>query len=280
MQVQGTGESMNDVQNSPDFRNITLDEAGIKDLQYPITLLDRKNDRQSTVASISMSVELPNHFKGTHMSRFVEVLAGHTCEFDGRTIPAILAELKQVLDAQSARMTVSFPYFLVKEAPVTGTSAKMNYQCTFYGRSGPAGEDFVLSVSVPVSSLCPCSREISSYGAHNQRGHITIEVRSLTDENGIPVIVWIEELIEIAESSASAPVYSVLKRPDEKYVTELAFNNPVFVEDMVRNVAERLLEDERLTWFQVTAENQESIHNHTAYARFEWFRTGIPRPLK
>ncbi len=274
MQVQRAGRYMNDVQNSPDFRNITLDEAGIKDLQYPVTLLDMANEKQRTVAAISMSVELPHHFKGTHMSRFVEVLAGHTCEFDGRTIPAILAELKQVLDAQSARMTVSFPYFLEKKAPVTGIAAKMSYQCTFYGRSGPAGEDFVLSVTVPVSSLCPCSREISDYGAHNQRGHITIEVRSLTDENGIPVIVWIEELIEIAESSASSPVYSVLKRPDEKYVTELAFDNPVFVEDMVRNVAEKLMEDERLTWFQVTAENQESIHNHTAYARFEWNRDG------
>jgi GTP cyclohydrolase I len=271
---------MNDVQNSPDLRKITLDEAGIKDLQYPVTLLDRTNEKQGTVATISMSVALPHHFKGTHMSRFVEVLARHTCEFDGRTIPAILAELKQVLDAESARMTVRFPYFLEKRAPVTGTAAKMSYQCTFHGRSGPAGDDFVLGVSVPVSSLCPCSREISSYGAHNQRGHITIEVRSLTDENGVPVIIWIEELIEIAESSASSPVYSVLKRPDEKYVTELAFDNPVFVEDMVRNATEKLMADERLTWFQVTAENQESIHNHTAFARFEWIRTGTPRPLK
>ncbi|MCD4776004.1 MAG: GTP cyclohydrolase FolE2 [Candidatus Aegiribacteria sp.] len=263
---------MNDVQNNPDFRNITLDEAGIKDLQYPVTLLDRANERQKTVAVISMSVELPHHFKGTHMSRFVEVLAAHTCEFNGRTIPAILTELKQILDAESARMTVSFPYFLEKAAPVTGIAAKMNYQCVFYGKSGPEGEDFVLSVTVPVSSLCPCSREISSYGAHNQRGHITIEVRSFPDEEGIPAIIWIEELIEIAESSASSSVYTVLKRPDEKYVTELAYDNPVFVEDMVRNASERLMEDDRLMWFQVTAENQESIHNHTAYARFEWER--------
>lgn len=263
---------MNDVQNNPDFRNITLDEAGIKDLQYPVTLLDRANERQKTIAVISMSVELPHHFKGTHMSRFVEVLAGHTCEFNGRTIPAILTELKKVLDAESARMTVSFPYFLEKSAPVTGITAKMNYQCVFYGESGPEGEDFVLSVTVPVSSLCPCSREISSYGAHNQRGHITIDVRSFTDEEGIPEIIWIEELIEIAESSASSPVYSVLKRPDERYVTELAYDNPVFVEDMVRNASETLMKDDRLMWFQVTAENQESIHNHTAFARFEWKR--------
>jgi GTP cyclohydrolase I len=263
---------MNDVQNKRDLRNIKLDEAGIKDLQYPVTLLDRQNEKQKTVALISMSVELPHHFKGTHMSRFVEVLAGHTCEFNGRTIPAILAELKQVLDAESARITISFPYFLEKAAPVTGVTAKMNYHCTFYGESGLEGEDFVLSVRVPVSSLCPCSKEISSYGAHNQRGHVTIDVRSFPDEDGIPVLVWIEELIEIAESSASSPVYSLLKRPDEKYVTELAYDNPVFVEDMVRNAAEKLMEDDRLVWFQVTAENQESIHNHTAYARFEWER--------
>jgi len=262
---------MNDIQNSPDFRNITLDEAGIKDIQYPVTLLDRQNEKQRTVATISMSVELPHHFKGTHMSRFVEVLAGHSCEFDGSTIPAMLAELKQVLDAESARITVSFPYFLEKAAPVTRITAKMNYQCTFYGESGRSGDDFVLSVRVPVSSLCPCSKEISSYGAHNQRGHIKIDVRSFPDKDGIPTIIWIEELIDIAESSASSPVYSLLKRADEKYVTEQAYDNPVFVEDMVRNASEKLMQDNRVTWFQVTAENQESIHNHTAYARFEWF---------
>jgi GTP cyclohydrolase IB len=274
MHVQRTGISMNDVQNSPDFRNMTLDEAGIKDLQYPITILDRMNERQRTVAAISMSVELPHHFKGTHMSRFVEVLARHSCEFAGRTIPAILTELKEVLDAESARITLEFPYFLEKKAPVTGIAAKMNYQCLFYGESGPDGEDFLLSVTVPVSSLCPCSREISSYGAHNQRGYITIETRSIPDEDGVPVIVWIEEIIEIAESAASSPVYPVLKRPDEKHVTEHAFDNPVFVEDMVRNASAELMKDERLTWFRVSAENQESIHNHTAYAVFEWDREG------
>ncbi len=261
-----------DVQNSRDFRNITLDEAGIKDLLYPVTILDREREKQRTVASISMSVELPHHFKGTHMSRFVEVLGRHDRDLDGRTIPAILNELKDVLGARAARITISFPYFLEKKAPVTGAPAKMDYLCTFHGSSGPEGEDFVLSVSVPVSSLCPCSREISSYGAHNQRGRITIDARSFQDEAGIPKIVWIEELIEIAEASASSPVYAVLKRPDERYVTESSYDNPVFVEDMVRNASEALMEDLRLTWFQVTAESQESIHNHTAYARFEWCR--------
>lgn len=263
---------MNDVQNSHDPRRIPLDEAGVKDLQYPIIILDRENEKQQTIATISMSVALPHHFKGTHMSRFVEVLSRHSCEFTGHTIPEILEELKQVLDSESASMEISFPYFLERKAPVTDTSAKMSYQCRFKGRTGPDSTDFILSVSVPVSSLCPCSKEISRYGAHNQRGYITIDVRSRPDESGSPAIVWIEELIEIAESSASSPVYAVLKRPDERYVTEQAYDNPVFVEDMVRNAAEKLMKDERVTWFRVTAENHESIHNHNAYARVEWFR--------
>lgn len=260
---------MTDVQNSHDPRKIPLDEAGIKDLSYPITLLDRDNEKQDTVASISMSVDLPHHFKGTHMSRFVEVLSRYTCKFTGSTIPAILGELKKVLDARSARMNIEFPYFLTRKAPVSGIAAKMCYLCGFRGISGPEGDDFTLSVRVPVSSLCPCSKEISSFGAHNQRSYITIDLRSIPDENGVPTIVWIEELIDIAESSASSPVYSILKRIDERHVTEQAYDNPVFVEDMVRNVAEKLKSDDRISWFQVTAESQESIHNHSAYARVE-----------
>lgn len=260
------------MQNTRDSRNITLDEAGIKDLLYPVTILDRERERQETVASISMSVELPHHFKGTHMSRFMEVLSRHSRVFDGGTIPAILNELKVVLEARSARMTVSFPYFLEKRAPVTGVPARMDYQCTFQGSSGPEGEDFLLTVSVPVGSLCPCSREISDYGAHNQRARITLEVMSAPDENGVPEMVWIEELIEIAEASASSPVYPLLKRPDEKFITERSYDNPVFVEDMVRNASESLMEDSRIAWFRVTAESQESIHNHTAYARLQWSR--------
>lgn len=263
---------MVDVQNSRDSRNITLDEAGIKDLLYPVTILDRERERQETVATISMSVELPHHFKGTHMSRFMEVLSRHARVFDGGTIPAILDELKSVLEARSARMTVSFPYFLEKRAPVTGVPARMDYHCSFQGLSGPEGEDFLLTVSVPVSSLCPCSREISDYGAHNQRARITLEVRSAMDQNGVPEMVWIEELVEIAEASASSPVYPLLKRADEKFVTESSYDNPVFVEDMVRNASEYLMDDSRIAWFRVTAESQESIHNHTAYARLQWSR--------
>ena len=263
---------MTDVQNRPDHRNITLDEAGIKDLKYPVTVLDRSSGWQDTVASISMHVELPHRFKGTHMSRFLEVLEEHSCRFSGETIPAILNRLKEVLQAPAAGLTVSFPYFIEKTAPVTGIPSKMDYRCSFTGKSSPEGEDFVLNVTVPVTSLCPCSREISRSGAHNQRGFISMDVRTADGEDGKPRLLWIEELVEIAESSASSQLYSLLKRPDEKHVTEKAYDNPVFVEDMVRGTSEKLMADERVTWFEVTAENRESIHNHTAYAGFRWKR--------
>ncbi len=265
---------MEDVQNSMDHRKIALDQVGIRDLKYPIVVLDRERARQSTIAGISMSVELPHHFRGTHMSRFLEVLERHESTFDGNTIPAVLEELKQVLEARSAGITVTFPFFLAKHAPVTGAESRMDYMCSFMGSSGPQGEDFVLSVSVPVSSLCPCSREISSYGAHNQRSLITMDVRPLTCDDGLPEMIWIEELISLAEDSASSPVYSLLKRPDERFVTERSYDNPVFVEDMVRNTAQRLMEDDRVQWFKVTAESQESIHNHTAFASLTWSRGG------
>lgn len=263
---------MNDVQNSPDYRGLHIDQVGVSDLRYPIEVLDRANDRQKTVATLSMSVNLPHHFKGTHMSRFVEVLNEHHCEFTGRMIPKILHALKKKLDAESARIEVEFPYFLERSAPVSGVKGMMSYQCCFTGESGTEGEDFILSVKVPITSLCPCSKEISDYGAHNQRGYVTIKVRTINDTTGIPPIIWIEELIDIAEASASAPVFAVLKRSDEKHLTELAYNNPVFVEDVVRNVAVILKADERVAWFSICAENQESIHNHNAFARIEWRR--------
>jgi GTP cyclohydrolase IB len=263
---------LDDVQSSRDDRNITLDQVGISDLLYPIVILDRDREKQDTVASISMSVELPHHFRGTHMSRFLEVLHRHSRPFDGRTIPAILSELKKSLDAESAGITLSFPFFMRKQAPVSGAWSVMDYRCCFRGTSSPEGEDFVLSVSVPVSSTCPCSREISSYGAHNQRSRIDMEVRTRAGEDGIPEMVWIEELVALAEESASSPVYSLLKRPDERFVTESSYDNPVFVEDMVRNAAELLMQDSRIVWFRVTARSQESIHNHTAFAGLQWER--------
>lgn len=273
MQVLGV-DLMKDIQCTPDYRNISLREAGIKNLKYPITVLDREKSEQSTVADITMSVSLPHHFKGTHMSRFLEVLTSSGCRFTGSTIPVILEKLKDTLKAESARIRIEFPYFLTRKAPVSGAAAKMSYSCAFTGESTASENVFILTVSVPVGTLCPCSREISDRGAHNQRGFITIDVRTEKEADGSFAMMWIEELVEIAETSASSPLYTILKRPDEKYVTEQAYNNPVFVEDLVRNVAEKLRKEDRVNQFTVTAENHESIHNHNAYAVVTWERPG------
>jgi GTP cyclohydrolase I len=261
---------MEDVQNRKDPRGVPIDHVGVGGLRCPITVYDRQNERQPTVADIALSVSLPHDFKGTHMSRFVEILNAHRGEITMTTLPAMLAQLKLRFAAESARVEVVFPYFLERTAPASGAKALMDYDCWFHGESNGGADDFVLGVRVPVTCLCPCSKAISDYGAHNQRGHVTIEVRSVSDESGHPVIVWIEELVELAEQSASAPVYALLKREDERHVTMQAFDNPVFVEDVVRNVAVKLREDQRITWFNVRAENQESIHNHGAFAQVEW----------
>ena len=263
---------MKDIQNQKDTRNIPLNEVGIAHLKYPITILDMENKEQNTVADISMSVSLPHQFKGTHMSRFIEVLAETGCRFHGRTIPVILEKLKVSLEAEEAMVTIAFPYFLSRKAPVTGASAKLDYSCVFTGIHQREKDDFILTVRVPVSTLCPCSREISSRGAHNQRGSVSMDVRTRRSLDGTFEILWIEELVEIAEASASAPLYTLLKRPDEKYVTEQAYENPVFVEDIVRNVSEKLMDDPRVVQFTVRAENHESIHNHDAYAVVKWSR--------
>ena len=263
---------MHDVQNQNDERRIPIDKVGVNDLRYPITVLDRDREIQHTVASLTLSVSLPHHFKGTHMSRFIEILNEHRGEVTMRTLPKILHAMKNRLEAESAHIEVRFPYFLERAAPVSGARALIDFECHFIGISNGGYDDFILGVKVPVTSLCPCSKAISDYGAHNQRGHITIEVRSAPAEADGPTIIWIEELIEIAENSASAPVYALLKRSDERHVTMQAYDNPVFVEDMVRNAAARLQSDDRVDWFQVQAVNQESIHNHSAFAQLEWCR--------
>lgn len=266
---------MDDVQNRQDDRRIPIDKVGVSDLRYPIMVLDRQQGKQETVARLSMSVSLPHHFKGTHMSRFIEVLNEHRGEVTMRTLPDILRELRRRLEAESAHIEVRFPYFLERTAPVSEACALMDYECSFVGESNRDKDDFVLGVRVPVTSLCPCSKEISDYGAHNQRGYITIEVRSAPTENKEANIIWIEELIEIAERSASAPVYALIKRADERHVTMQAYDNPVFVEDMVRNAAAQMQRDERVRWFRVHAENDESIHNHNAFAVVEWARPDV-----
>lgn len=262
---------MEDVQNHPDARNIALDQAGVSDLRYPIVVLDRDHHIQHTVANISMSVGLPEEFKGTHMSRFIEVLNEHRGELTMRTLPILLSDLRKRLHAKTARVEVLFPYFIERAAPVSGAKALMDYECSFVGESVNGTDDFVLGVKVPVTSLCPCSKTISDYGAHNQRGYITIQIRGAKQPDD-STFVWIEELVDVAERASSSPVYPLLKRPDERYVTMHAYDHPVFVEDMVREVALSLQRDLRVAWFHVRAVNQESIHNHSAFAQIEWRR--------
>lgn len=254
-----------DIQATPDERGIAIDQVGVSDLRYPIQVTDADGNPFPTVATISMSVHLPHQFKGTHMSRFLEVLALHEGEVTSRTLPNILHDLKERLDAVEAHIEVAFTYFVTKQAPVSGAPAKVGCECVFTGISNGKGDELLLSVTVPVTTLCPCSKEISEYGAHNQRGMVTLEVKPRKKGDGCELIL-IEELIEVAEKSGSAPVYALLKRPDERHVTMQAFDNPVFVEDVVRNAAALLRADARVAEFKVKAVNHESIHDHNAFA--------------
>lgn len=258
--------SLPDMQATPDTRGIAIDQVGISDLRYPIQILDKEGKPFPTVAMLSMSVHLPHHFKGTHMSRFLEVLSLHEGEVTMNTLPAMLHDLKQRLDAEEAHIEVSFTYFVTKNAPVTGSPAKVGCDCTFLGISKADKNQFTLRVTVAVTTLCPCSKEISDYGAHNQRGYVTLEVSPKEKPEGGWELIWIEELIEVAEKSGSAPVYALLKRPDERHVTMQAYENPVFVEDVVRNAAALLRSDPRVASFSVRAVNHESIHDHNAFA--------------
>ncbi len=255
--------NLKDIQNMKDERNISIDKVGVKNINYPIIVLDKVKKHQHTVASINMFVNLPHHFKGTHMSRFIEVLNKYRHEIGISNFDEILNEMQEKLEAESAHLEVSFPYFMEKEAPITKSKGLMEYQCMFIG-SKKRGEDidFIIKIKAPVTSLCPCSKEISEFGAHNQRSEVTVTFK-------FEKFIWIEDIVEIIESCSSSPVYSILKRPDEKYVTEKAYNNPMFVEDMVRELAAKLKEVEEITWFTVEAENFESIHNHSAYALIE-----------
>ena len=254
---------MIDIQNQPDFRKIPIDKVGIKGLKYPVKVLDKTTGLQSTVAQISMYVDLPHHCKGTHMSRFVEILHLFRTKVSLESITNILEDMKEILGAQSSHIEIIFPYFIEKQAPQTGSKGLMDYTCTIMGSSnGRKQTDIVLTIAVPITSVCPCSKEISEYGAHNQRGEVKVSTR-------FNKFIWIEDIVEIVETSASCDIFSVLKREDEKFVTEKAYNNPKFVEDIARDVSKILMEDENITWFSVSAENFESIHNHSAYAYIE-----------
>ena len=252
---------MPDMQKARDDRNIAIDKVGVKDIRYPIVVLDRSKVRQQTVARINMYVDLPHHFKGTHMSRFIEILNQHHGEVSVEGVDQIVRAMKEHLEASCAHLELEFPYFIEKAAPVSGARSLMEYQCRMTASLGDE-YDFILGVTVPLTTLCPCSREISAHGAHNQRSAVKVEIRYREH-------IWLEELIEWVENCGSAPVFALLKREDEKALTEQAYAKPMFVEDVVRAVTEALSAVPAITWFRVECENFESIHNHSAYALVE-----------
>ena len=251
---------LEDVQNTPDKRCLIIDRVGIKSLRYPIFF---QSDADETpirvVADFNMYVKLPHDVKGTHMSRFVEILNQHEREITVKSFREMLGQMTERLDAESGYIEMNFPYFVNKEAPISKVKSLMDYDVTFIGEITGATTMMTVKVVVPVTSLCPCSKNISDYGAHNQRSHVTLTVR-------VESFVWIEDLIDLVEKEASCEIFGLLKRPDEKYVTERAYDNPKFVEDMVRDIAARLNQDSRITAYTVESENFESIHNHSAYA--------------
>ncbi len=257
---------MPDVQGSGDTRNVAIDRVGVKDVTYPIRLKVSPcsvegGGEQTTVAKINMYVSLPHYQKGTHMSRFLEVLNDHQGAISPEDIPKITEAIRERLNAEEAHFEAEFTYFITKPAPVTGSPGLMNYRVRFDCTASKSGktDDFQMAVAAPATSLCPCSKEISAYGAHNQRCEIEAKVRTKG-------LMWIEELVRIIEKAASCPVYAVLKRPDEKFVTEAAYDNPKFVEDIIRDLALGLNKEDRILSYAISSENFESIHNHNAYA--------------
>jgi GTP cyclohydrolase I len=260
---------LEDVQGSADARGIAIDEVGIKDLQHPIKIAVGAGAEQRTVATLSMSVSLPHDQKGTHMSRFLERLSSREPSISVESFTRLLVETLHHIEASSGQIEMAFPYFILKKAPVSGAASLMNYRAAIRGRHRSGKTDLWLEVTVPVTSLCPCSKTISAYGAHNQRTHITLTAK-------ITSSIWFEDLIAVAEKAGSSELYALLKRPDEKYVTERAYDNAKFVEDIVRDAALTLNGDPRVRSYKVEAENFESIHNHSAYALIE-FDKDLPR---
>ena len=257
-------QNLRDTQAERDSRNISIDRVGVKGVRYPIVIKDKENRTQSTVATLSLAVDLPQEFKGTHMSRFLEVLHNRGPQMDVHSAVSLPKELLTRLSASRSHVEMCFPFFKSKNAPVTGIPGLMDYEVCFEMEAvRDRLIDFILTVRVPVPTLCPCSKAMSERGAHNQRGIVTYSVRFASQP------IWIEDLIELVESCASCGVFSILKRPDEKWVTDHAYENPVFVEDLVRNVAMKTEQHSAFSWYRVEAENFESIHNHQAYAVIE-----------
>lgn len=252
-----------DIQSMPDHRRIEIQKVGVKNIKYPIIVKDKKHTIQHTVATFNMYVNLPHHFKGTHMSRFIEVLNEYRHGIHIDNIPRLLAKVRSTLNAESAHVEIEFPYFIEKRAPISGAKSLMEYTCRFIGSTdGSQRGRLIVGIDVPVTTLCPCSKEISDKGAHNQRSKVSVHL-------GFKKFFWIEDVIALIEQSASSQVYSLLKRRDEKFVTERAYDNPMFVEDVVRTIAKKLAALQNFTWFSVESENFESIHNHSAYAMVE-----------
>ena len=257
-----------DVQNSTDTRQLAINKVGIKDIRHPVKVRDRSGGEQHTIALFNMYVNLPHNFKGTHMSRFVEILNIPGREISVDSFKDMLVEMTGRLEAEAGHIEMTFTYFVDKAAPISGVRSLMDYEVTFIGEIRDGQPVMNLKVVVPVTSLCPCSKKISRYGAHNQRSHVTINVRTQG-------FIWIEDLIDLVEKEASCELYGLLKRPDEKYVTERAYENPKFVEDMVRDIAAKLNQDDRVAAYSVESENFESIHNHSAYAMIEFDKTMV-----
>ena len=256
-----------DVQNTRDVRHLAINKVGIKAIRHPIKISDRDDGVQHTIAVFNMYVGLPHNFKGTHMSRFVEIINGHEREISVESFEPMLREMVKRLEAETGHIEMTFPYFINKSAPISGVKSLMDYEVTFTGEIREGGEyEFTMKVVVPVTSLCPCSKKIAQYGAHNQRSHVTVTAQTQG-------FLWIEELVQMVEGQASCELFGLLKRPDEKFVTERAYDNPKFVEDMVRATANLLNQDKSIISYIVESENFESIHNHSAYAVIENDRT-------
>lgn len=260
-------ESIEDVQSRPDTRGVAIEEVGVSKVRLPIEVLDRDRGRQATVASITMGVDLAAEVKGTHLSRFLQAVRDHQDALTLLSLGELTGDLRQRLGADRARVRVEFPYFIEKRAPVTGEVGTLDVDCAFEVIDTDGELEHWMEVTTPITTVCPCSRDISDYGAHNQRGFVTIRARFTQDEAGFPTLVWIEELVEVSEAAGSSPVYSVIKRPDERHVTMAGYDNPKFVEDVIRDVAVALRADDRIAAFDLTVENDESIHAHNAYAR-------------
>ena len=252
-------QTLVDIQSSHDERNIAIDKVGVRNVKYPMYVRERDNGPQHTHGVFTLTVDLPREYKGTHMSRFLEVLGDHNHDLSVETIPHVLAKLREKLHADTAHLEVRFTLFREKAAPVTGKVGMMGYECGFSATGGTTN-CFELLLTVPVTTLCPSSKEISSFGAHNQRGYVSVRVKP----NG--ETLWLEDVIDMIEACGSAQLYPVLKRPDEKFVTEQAYENPRFVEDMVREVALAFDKDDRVKAYEIEVENHESIHDHNAYA--------------